>query len=241
MLVSLALHQIWTRWRFFYDGLTATLIIHDSVHFKNCINSSCSFILCDHCFFSALFLVLMVQRPLSGHSSSIFILASQSTTRFFVFFAVCQPDCFPCHVLLLHVCAPCWWLRRNQSNSVRWQVEHNLTCFSRCVPVSRMYVWTNRLVNMRWCSYVYVRLGERGSLALTRGSSIVREPLNWRTRTQALKSGKRWSGVRSQSKGRANSHIITFPAAICQLTHYRSAWNLTHRAFHWLGSEPLSV
>lgn len=111
---------------------------------------------------TALFLVLKIQRPLSGRSSSIFILASQSTTCFLVLFAVCQPDCFSSHVLLLRVCVPCWWLRWNQSNSMRWQVEHNLTCVSRCVPVSRMHVWTNRLVSMRWCSYVYVHLGERG-------------------------------------------------------------------------------
>lgn len=51
-----------------------------------CTNLSCSFILGDQCFFPALFVVLKVQRPLSGRSLSIFILASQSTTCFFAAF-----------------------------------------------------------------------------------------------------------------------------------------------------------
>lgn len=141
--------------------VTASLIIHDSVHFKNWITLSFSFILWDQSFFSALYLVLKVHLSVATpRLFSYWPLSLQPV--FWCFFAVCQPDCFPSRVLLLHVCVPCWRLRRNQSNSMRWQVEHNLTCFSRCVPVSRMYVWTNRLVSTRWCSCVYERLGERG-------------------------------------------------------------------------------
>lgn len=66
------------------------------------------------------------------------------------------PVCYCCMSVM-----PCWWLRLNQSNSRQWQVEHNLTSFSCCVPISCMYVWTNGLVSMRWHSYIYVRLGER--------------------------------------------------------------------------------
>lgn len=43
-----------------------------------------------------------VLQPFNGHSSCVFVLASQQPA--FVLFAVCRPDCSPSRVLLPHVC-----------------------------------------------------------------------------------------------------------------------------------------
>lgn len=92
-------------------------------------------------------------------------------------------------------------------------------CVSCCVVISLMYVWTNALVSMRWLEQLWCSFG------WSSGSSLIKEPLDWRTHTRPLREwGKRWKagGECSRSKTRANSHIITFPAAIFQLARYRS-------------------
>lgn len=169
---------------------------------------------------------------------------SMATPRVFSYSPLClQPafDCFPSCVLLLHVCDAMLVVAaksvkqqamtgRVQSHQLlllcshllhvcvnKWACKHVVTLLRLCAPR-----WAQL-----WCSF-----------RLTSGSSFIRNPLDWRTQTQPLKSGKRGEkagGVCSQSKSRVSSHIITFPGAIFQLAHYRSAWNLTHCAFLQLG------
>lgn len=112
----------------------------------------------------------------------------------FVLFAVCQPDCFPSCVLLLHVCDAMLVVvaksvkqqamtGRAQSHQLlllcshllhvcvnKWACKHAVTLLRLCAPR-----WAQL-----WCSF-----------RLTSGSSLIRKPLDWRTQTQPLKSGKR--------------------------------------------------
>lgn len=133
-----------------------------------------------------------VLQPFNGHSSCVFALASQQPA--FVLFAVCRPDCFPSRVLLPHVCDAMLVVvaksvkqqvmtGRAQSHQLlllcshllhvcvnKWACKHAVTLLRLCAPR-----WAQL-----WCSF-----------RLTSGSSLIRKPLDWRTQTQPLKSGKR--------------------------------------------------
>lgn len=94
-------------------------------------------------------------------------------------FSVCHPDCLPACMLLIRV--------SDTSNSRRWHVEHN--SFSCCVLISCTDVQT--LVSMHWPSCTHVHLSRP-----TGGSSLIRNPLDWRTQTwpwrkMATEDGKR--------------------------------------------------
>lgn len=130
---------------------------------------------------------------------------------------LCYCCLFVCHV---SVCSKTHQMARADTSSVISPAP---------LPV---YVWTNVLVSMPWHSCIYAppRLEQLWcSFGSTSGSGLIREPLDWRTQNRPWRAGKeggKAGGACSRSETRANSHIITFPAAIFQLARYRSAREL---------------
>lgn len=106
-----------------------------------------------------------------------------------------------------------------------WSHQLLLLSFSsRGVYVWNECAWKHAVALLRLCAPQLDRLWR--SFGSTSGSSLIREPLDWRTQTRPPRAGKKggkMGGECSRSKTRANSHIITFPAAIFQLARYRSA------------------